>query len=389
MNLRLLTAGESHGPAMTTILEGMPAGLPLDAAMIDRELARRQQGLGSGARMQIERDTVKILSGVLAGQTTGAPIALLVENADHANWKGKPVAAMTAPRPGHADLTGALKYGFNDLCPALERASARETSMRVAAGAVCKHFLAQFGILVGGFVRAIGGVSLEGELGDYEACFRAVEENELRCPDTAAAERMRTCIQQAIEEKDTVGGVVEIFALNLPVGLGSYVQGDRRLGARLAGALASVPSVKGVEIGDGFTAAGLRGSQAQDAIHLDNARLRRASNHAGGIEGGISNGEPLVLRAALKPIASTLAPQPTVDLAAGSETQTGYVRSDSCHVPRAVPVLEAVTAFVLADALLEKLGGDTLAELQVRFAALRKAKLADLSLDDSDKVWWA
>jgi chorismate synthase len=388
MNLRLLTAGESHGPAMTAILEGMPAGLPLDAAVIDHDLARRQRGLGSGARMQIERDTVKILSGVLAGQTTGAPIALLVENADHDNWKSKPVTAMTAPRPGHADLTGALKYGFNDLRPVLERASARETTMRVAAGAICKHFLAQFGILVGGFVRAIGGESLENDVQDYPACLSAAEENELRCPDAAAAERMRACMQQAIEEKDTLGGVVEIFALNLPVGLGSYVQGDRRLGARLSGALASVPSVKGVEIGDGFTAAGLRGSQAQDAIRLEAGRLRRARNHAGGIEGGISNGEPLMLRAALKPIASTLAPQPTVDLAAGVETHTTYVRSDSCHVPRAVPVLEAVTAFVLADALLEKLGGDTLAELQVRFAALRKAQLEDLSLDDSDKVWW-
>jgi len=388
MNLRLLTAGESHGPAMTAILEGMPAGLPLDAAVIDHELARRQRGLGSGARMQIERDSVKILSGVLAGQTTGAPIALLVENDDHVNWKGKPVAAMSAPRPGHADLAGALKYGFNDLRPALERASARETTMRVAAGAICRHFLAQFGILVGGFVRAIDGESMQGDVQDYPACLSAAEASELRCPDAAAAERMRASIQQAIEEKDTLGGVVEIFALNLPVGLGSYVQGDRRLGARLAGALASVPSVKGVEIGDGFAAAGLRGSQAQDAIRLDSGRLRRAGNHAGGVEGGISNGQPLVLRAALKPIASTLAPQPTVDLAAGVETHTNYVRSDSCHVPRAVPVLEAVTAFVLADALLEKLGGDTLAELQVRFAALRKAQLADLSLDDSDKVWW-
>ena len=389
MNLRLLTAGESHGPAMTAILEGMPAGLALDAALIDRELARRQQGLGSGARMHIEHDQVKILSGVLAGQTTGAPIALLVENADHANWKGKPVAAMIAPRPGHADLTGALKYGFNDLRPALERASARETNMRVAAGAICKHFLAQFGILVGGFVRAIGGVSLEGAVSDYEACFRAAEASALRCPDEDVAAQMRARIEQALEEKDTLGGVVEIVALNLPVGLGSYVQGDQRLGARLAGALASVPSVRGVEFGDGFAAAGLRGTQAQDSFRLEAGRLRRASNRAGGIEGGISNGEPLVLRAALKPIASTLAPQPTVDLAAGVETQTSYVRSDFCHVPRAVPVLEAVTAFVLADALLEKLGGDTLPELQVRFAVLRKAQLADLSLDTSDKVWWA
>jgi chorismate synthase len=258
----------------------------------------------------------------------------------------------------------------------------------VAAGAICRHFLAQFGISVGGFVRAIGEVSMEGAVSNYEACLRVAETNELHCPDEGMAIKMRARIEQAIEQKDTVGGVVEIVALNLPVGLGSYVQWDRRLDTRLAGALVSVPSVKGVEFGDGFAVSRMRGTQAQDAIHLDGDLLRRTSNHAGGIEGGISNGETLVLRAALKPIASTLAPQPTVDLATGEETHTNYVRSDSCHVPRAVPVLEAVTVFVLADALLEKLGGDTLAELQVRFAALRKARLTDLPLDASEKVWW-
>jgi chorismate synthase len=388
MNLRLLTAGESHGPALTAILEGMPAGLPLDASLIDHELARRQKGFGSGKRMQIEHDQVRILGGVMAGETTGAPIALLVENADHANWKGKAVAAMSAPRPGHADLTGALKYGYRDLRPALERASARETTMRVAAGAICMQFLAQFGIRIGGFVRAIAEVSMPGVLADYEDCFRAAEENELRCPDESIAEKMRARIEQAIQDKDTLGGVIEVVALGLPVGLGSYAQWDRRLGARLASALVSIPSVKAVEIGDGFTVSRLSGTQVQDAILLDGDQLKRAGNHAGGIEGGISNGEPLILRAALKPIASTLTPQRTVQLAQRKEVQTRYERSDTCHVPRAVPVLEAMTAFVLADALLEKLGGDTLTELQTRYAALPCTCLDDLHIDDEPQVWW-
>jgi len=388
MTLRLLTAGESHGPALTAILEGMPAGLPLAASLIDRELARRQKGFGSGGRMLIERDHVRILGGVLGGETTGAPIALLVENDDHANWRGKALEPMSVPRPGHADLTGAVKYGYRDLRPALERASARETTMRVAAGALCKHLLAQFGVRVGAYVRAIGGVETNLRISEYEACFETAEQCDVRCPDRSAAGKMRARIEQAIEAKDTVGGVIEIFALNLPVGLGSFVQWDRRLDARLAAALVSVPSVKAFEIGDGFEAARSSGTQAQDAILLDGIRLSRASNHAGGIEGGISNGEPLILRAALKPIASTLTPQKTVDLAAGIETATRYERSDSCHVPRAVPVLEAVTAFVLADALLEKLGGDSLAELQTRFTALRKANLDDLRLEDNPKVWW-
>jgi chorismate synthase len=228
---------------------------------------------------------------------------------------------------------------------------------------------------------------MQGDVQDYPACLSAAEASELRCPDAAAAKRMRACMPQAIEEKDTVGGVVEIFALNLRSAWVPMCRETGALGARLAGALASVPSVKGVEIGNGLPppACAVRRRRMPSPGY---GRLRRAGNHAGGVEGGISNGQPLVLRAALKPIASTLAPQPTVDLAAGVETHTNYVRSDSCHVPRAVPVLEAVTAFVLADALLEKLGGDTLAELQLRFAALRKAQLADLSLDDSDKVWW-
>ena len=388
MSLRLLTAGESHGPALTAILDGMPAGLSIDTSVIDHELTRRQKGLGAGGRMKIERDSVRLLSGVMAGETTGAPIALLVENADHANWKGKAVDAMTAPRPGHADLTGALKYGYRDLRPSLERASARETTMRVAAGAICKHFLAQFGIVVGAYVRAIAGIEVELKGNDFESRFKAAEQNELRCPHPAAAKKMKARVEEAIQSGDTLGGLIEIFALNLPVGLGSYVQWDRRLDARLAGALMSVQAIKGIEIGDAFENAALLGSRAHDEIRLEAGDLTRPTNRAGGIEGGISNGMPLVVRAAMKPIATTLTPQKTVDLASGQEADTRYERSDFCPVPRAVPVLEAMTAFVLADALLEKLGGDSIKEITARFADLRRARLEDLPMDDHPTVWW-
>jgi chorismate synthase len=395
--LRFLTAGESHSPALTAILDGLPAGLPLPAEIIDRELARRQQGYGSGGRMKIEKDTVHILGGVMGGETTGAPISLLVQNDDHVKWKGKAIAPMTAPRPGHADLTGAVKYGYRDLRPSLERASARETTMRVAVGAVCKHFLAQFGIIVGGYVKSIG--EIEGDFNEmpYPARFEAAEASDVRCPDSVAAQKMRDRIEQIIHGKDTLGGVLEIVALNVPIGLGSFSQWDRRLEAKLALAVMSVQAMKGVEIGDAFENAHLPGTQAHDAMTLiplpplwtmgDEAIIRR-SNRAGGIEGGISNGQPLIVRAAMKPIATTLTPQTTVDLATGQEAPTKYERSDFCPVPRAVPILEAMVAFVLADALLEKLGGDSLAEMRPRFEALRKARLDDLPMDNTEHIFW-
>lgn len=388
--LRFLTAGESHGPSLTAIIEGIPAGLKLNASIVDLELARRQRGIGSGGRMKIEKDSVQILGGVMAGETTGAPIALLVENADHVKWKGKAVEPMTAPRPGHADLTGAVKYGYKDLRPALERASARETTMRVAAGAVCKHFLAQFGIVVGGYVRSIGEVEAELNGSDYRSMFDAAEENDVRCPDIAAAKKMRAHIEQIIRAKDTMGGVIEIAALNVPVGLGSFMQWDKRLEAKLAQAIMSVQAIKGVEIGDAFENAKRPGTQAHDAIQLPitDQQLQRASNRAGGIEGGISNGQPIILRAAMKPIATTLTPQSTVDLAAGEGAPTKYERSDFCPVPRAVPILEAMAAFVLADALIEKLGGDSLDEMKPRFESLRKATLEDLRMDNAPHVFW-
>lgn len=386
--LRFLTAGESHGPSLTTILEGIPAGLPLDASILDRELARRQKGYGAGGRMKIETDSVQILGGVMAGETTGAPIALLVENADHAKWKGRAVEPLTAPRPGHADLTGAVKYGYRDLRPALERASARETAMRVAIGGICKQLLSQFGILVGGYVKSIGEVEADFDGSSYEVRFEAAEKNDVRCPDPVAAEKMRARIQQIIQSKDTLGGVIEVVALHVPVGLGSFAQWDRRLEARLAQAVMSVQAIKGVEIGAAFENARLPGTQAHDAITLERSNIRRSTNRAGGIEGGISNGQPIVIRAAMKPIATTLTPQQTVDFAAGQEGPTRYERSDFCPVPRAVPILESMVAFVLADALLEKLGGDSLAEMKPRFEALRQARLEDLPMDNMPHVWW-
>lgn len=390
MPLRFLTAGESHGPSLTAILDGIPAGLPLTTEIINKELARRQHGYGSGGRMKIEKDTVQILGGVMAGETTGAPIALLVENNDHIKWKNKPIEPMTKPRPGHADLTGAVKYGYKDLRPALERASARETTMRVAVGAVCKHFLNQFGIVVGGYVSSIGEAQANFDNIPYEERFKLAEESDVRCPNHTAARLMREQIEKTIHGKNTLGGIIEIVALNLPVGLGSFMQWDKRLEAKLAMAMMSVQAIKGVEVGDAFENAKRLGTQAHDAIHLPlhGNELHRSSNRAGGTEGGISNGQPIVIRAAMKPIATTLLPQETVDFAAGTESFTQYERSDFCPVPRAVPILEAMAAFVLADVLLEKLGGDSMNEIKPRFETLRKATLDDLPMDNIPHIFW-
>ena len=388
MTLRFLTAGESHGPSLTAILDGIPAGLSLTGLIIDQELARRQKGYGSGGRMKIEKDAVQIVGGVMAGETTGAPIALLVQNMDHVKWKGKAIEPMTSPRPGHADLTGALKYGYKDLRPALERASARETTMRVAVGAVSKHFLLHFGILVGGYVSSIGTVQTD--FGDmpYEERFVQAEESDVRCPVESSAAKMRDEIEKTIHGKNTLGGILEIIALNVPVGLGSFAQWDKRLEARLAMAVMSVQAIKGVEVGDAFANARLLGTQVQDGIQIENADLIRMSNRAGGTEAGISNGQPIVIRAAMKPIATTLTPQQTIDLASGIESPTKYERSDFCPVPRAVPILEAMVAFVLADALIEKLGGDSMNEMKPRFESLRKASLDDLQMDNIPHVFW-
>lgn len=388
MTLRYLTAGESHGPALLAILEGLPAGLAVNEAIIDEQLLRRQTGYGAGPRMKLERDHGQIMGGVMAGKTTGAPLAVQIENLDHAKWRGKAVEAFTIPRPGHVDLAGTIKYGYEDIRPALERASARETAARVAVGAVCKHLLRQFNIQVGGYVVSIGEV--KSALADlsYEKRFQLAEESDVRCPDSQAADAMRARIRQVMDERDTLGGVIEVVALGLPPGLGSHVQWDRRLEARLGAVVLSVQAMKGVEIGPAFENTLQPGTRVHDAIQLDGERLVRDTNRAGGVEGGISTGQPLVVRAAMKPIATTLTPQQTVDLATGAETETKYERSDFCPVPRAVPVLEAVIAFVLADALLEKLGGDSLDEMRPRYQALRQARLSDLRMDGRPRVFW-
>jgi chorismate synthase len=388
MGLRFLTAGESHGPALVAVLDGLPAGLKLDAQVINHELGRRQTGYGAGPRMAIEQDAVQLLGGVMAGETTGAPLALLIENRDHRKWRAKEVAPFTAPRPGHADLSGSLKYAYRDLRPALERASARETAARVAVGAVCKHLLDQFGITIGGYVISIGEIQADCENISYPDRFRLAEASVVRCPDTVASQLMAARVREIMEARDTLGGVIEIAALDVPAGLGSYVQWDRRLEARLGSAVLSVPAIKGVEFGPAFENTRLAGTQVHDPILLDGDDLIRPTNRAGGLEGGITNGCPLIIRAAMKPIATTLNPQKTVDLASGTETPTNYERSDFCPVPRAVPILEGMVAFVLADALLEKLGGDTLAELLIRFNNIKTARLTDLPMDGHSHIYW-
>ncbi len=389
MTLRFLTAGESHGPAMVTILEGLPAGLPLTEQMINQDLARRQEGLGAGARMKIEHDQAVILSGVMEGKTIGSPLAIMIKNLDHERWKDRSIPPSTIPRPGHADLAGAIKYGFNDLRPVLERASARETAARVAIGAVCRQFLAQFSIQIGGYVTAIGEINASLEDISLEDRIRLALQNDIHCPDPNATQIMQQAIRQIMQEKDTLGGIIEAAALNVPPGLGSYVHWDRRLDARIAAAILSIPAIKGVEIGPAFENSRLKGTVCHDLVALEGDELIRLRNRSGGIEGGVSNGSPIIVRAAMKPIPTTLSPQRSVDLLTGIETTTKYERSDFCPVPRAVVIVEAMLAFVLADALLEKLGGDTLADLHTRYQLLRKARLNDLKLSGDEHIFWS
>ncbi|MFZ4394231.1 MAG: chorismate synthase [Kiritimatiellia bacterium] len=389
MSLRFLTAGESHGPALTAILDGLPAGLPVTPELIAADLGRRQRGAGSGGRMAIEQDQAQILGGVMEGRTTGAPVSLLITNKDHAHWLGKAIPPFTIPRPGHADLPAAIKYGYDDLRLALERASARETAARVAVGALCRAYLKTFGIEVGGWVAAIGGVTADTKRLLLDKCVEAARASDVSCPDPDAVAQMRAAINHAAEQGETLGGVVEVIATGVPVGLGSHVQWDRKLTTRLAAALMGIPATKGVEIGEAFANAALAGSQVQDAIRVADDRLVRTTNRCGGIEGGISNGQPIVVRIAIKPIPTTRKSQSSVDLVGGAEVGTKYERSDVCPVPRAVPVVEAMVAFVLADALLEKLGGDSIAEQEPRFAQLRKAELTGLSLTGQPHVFWS
>lgn len=382
--LRFLDAGESHGPELVAVLEGLPAGLPVDVEAIQEQLARRQRAFGAGGRMGIEKDRVLLTAGVVAGRTTGGPVALRVQNRDFANWRTKDIAPLTTPRPGHADLVGAVKYGYDDLRHSLERASARETTMRVAAGALCRQLLAAFGVEVGGYVTRLGSAVVELEPAAdpdvYRRRFAAALDNDLACPEPGLYDAWHDEVKAAMQARDTLGGVFEVFALGLPVGLGSYVHWDRRLDGRIAQALLSIQAMKGVEIGRAFDDAGRRGTEVHDEIVLDGQALTRPTNRAGGLEGGVTTGAPLVARVAMKPIATTLSPRSTVDLKTGEATPTVYERSDFSAVPRAVPIGEAMLSLVLADALLEKLGGDSLAEMKPRYDTLRRARLDEIDL---------
>ncbi len=375
--IRYLTAGESHGRCLVGILDGLPAGLALTEDDIRRDLRRRQMGYGRGERMQIEHDEARILSGVRYGETLGSPLALLIENRDWVNWETRMRAAvpqasersepLTTPRPGHADYAGALKYGQRDIRNVIERSSARETAMRVALGAVCRVFFAEFGIAAASHVVQIGGVQAAVDtravqFGDING---HADASPLRCLDALAEAEMMRAIDVARESGDTLGGMFEVVVTGLPVGLGSYVQEDRRLDAQLAAALMSIPAIKAVEIGLGLDSAARRGSEVHDRLYPDGAGgVKRKTNHAGGIEGGMSTGEPLVLRAAMKPLSTLGQPLATVDLATGEPATALRERSDVCAVPAAAVVAEAMCLLMLMNPFLEKFGGDSLPEIR-------------------------
>ena len=388
--LRFLTSGESHGQGLVTILEGLPAGLSIDFDAITLELRRRQGGYGRGRRMVIESDRAEILSGVRRGKTTGAPIALLVRNKDWENWQntmhvepqapagstGAKRAAVVRPRPGHADLAGALKYDHADIRDVLERASARETAARVAAGSVARQLLAAIGCDLTSHITGIGSVVLPaGVHVSFETAQSLAPEAPLRCADTALEQRMMAAIDAAKEAGDTLGGSFEVIARSVPVGLGSYVQWDRKLDGRLAQALMSIPAIKAVSIGDGVDGARRPGSQVHDEIVANPAAapdepvIARPTNRAGGLEGGVTNGEEVRVTGYMKPISTLMNPLRSVDLNTLEEAPAAIERSDTCAVPAAAVVAEAMVALVLADALLERFGGDSIIDLQSRVTA--------------------
>ena len=433
MALRFLTAGESHGPAITAILEGMPAGVPLTPAVINRQLKRRQLGYGRGRRMQIESDEAEILSGVRHGLTLGSPIALLIRNKDWEKWQaamaitpldepgaggqagaggaggaGEPAGAngaggsgvvsdssgsgtaaakddwrlrpVTRPRPGHADLAGVLKYDFHDARNVLERASARETAMRVAVGAVARQLLAAFGIVIASHVIRLGPAVAPH---DPDApppppeAFANVDESPVRCLDPAASQAMVQAVDEAKSRGETLGGVFEVIAWGVPPGLGSHVQWDRKLDGRIAQALMSIQAIKGVEFGLGFAVAARPGSQAHDPIfYSDDRGIHRPSDRAGGVEGGMTNGEPLVVRVAMKPLATLYNPLPSIDIVTLAPSEGAIERSDVTAVPAAAVVGEAAVAFELARAMIEKFGGDSLTEMRCNFEAYAEALAA-------------
>ncbi len=386
MPLRFLTAGESHGKALVTIVEGLPAGLPITAEQVDRDLARRMSGYGRGARMKIEKDRIEWLSGVRAGETLGSPVAMVVHNRDWTNWQdimaaeGTPGEArrrrLNRPRPGHADLVGVMKYDRQDARDILERASARETTARVAAGALARRLLDEFGVDVGSHVVSLGGIPAAAPGALPLPLNEAADRSEVRVLDGAVEARIIARIDQAKKDGDTLGGECEVVVRGLPAGLGSHVHWDRKLDGRLAGILMSIPAVKAVEIGMGFEAARRPGSEVHDPIEADavpgrpapapalRGGYRRRGNNAGGLEGGVTTGEPLVIRVGMKPISTLMSPLPTIDLRTGRPAKAQAERSDVTAVPAMGVIAEALTAWVLAEAMVEKFGGDALVEMR-------------------------
>lgn len=389
--IRYLTAGESHGPQITGILEGMPAGLPITEDEIALHLARRQKGYGRGGRMAFEKDKATISSGVRFGKTTGAPIAMQMPNRAHekddSNWPkvlnkkgdGEGVDPITVPRPGHADLTGVQKYRYDDIRPAIERSSARETATRVACCSIARKLLKHFGIQIGGHVTRIGGVGYENPWEDVrqrvdpmlddgaETIFKQADESPVRCLDEELTQQMRDLIIKRRKEGSSLGGHWEVVVTGLPAGLGSFVHWDRKLDGQLAQAIIGTQAMKGVEIGQGFEAGRRHGQVVHDEITYEDDDFKRRTNRMGGIEGGISNGMPLIIRGVMKPIPTMLTPIDTVDIKSKEKEDTRYERSDVCALPRAVVVVESVIAPVLANALLKKFGGDSIEEIEERF----------------------
>jgi chorismate synthase len=384
--LRYFTAGESHGPCLTLIIDGVPAGFPIDIDKINHDLWRRQQGYGRGGRMLIEKDEVQIRSGIRWGETLGSPVALGIENKDWKNWTKKmspfpedrdESIAVTKPRPGHADLAGVFKYRQSDIRNILERASARDTVSRTAVGSFCKQLLSPFGVKIMGYIRSIGGIEANMDGLSYEEIFARADESPVRVADKDAEEKIIAHIEDCKKKGDTLGGIFEVVTLGLPPGLGTHTQWDRKLDGRLAGALMSIQAIKGVEIGLGFEMGRRRGSEVHDEIFFDPQKMisegtprivptgfYRGSNNSGGTEGGMTNGSPLVARVAMKPISTLMSPLQSVDMRSKQAADASVERSDVCSAPAAAVVGEAVIAFELAVAFLEKFGGDSLCEIR-------------------------
>jgi chorismate synthase len=384
--LRFLTAGESHGPKLSGIIEGLPAGFPIDPALINHDLQRRQQGFGRGGRMGIEKDVVSITAGVVNGLTTGAPIAIEITNLDYKSWATKMIEPMNAPRPGHADYAGAIKYDHSDLRISLERASARETAMRTAIGSLCKQILRPFGMHILGYVTQIGRIRSNVAPFTPEEFLKIYQtslQNEFAMGEPQLLETVEEEIHAAMKGKDTLGGVFETVALGLPPGLGSYVHYDRKLDGIIAQAMMSIHAMKAVEIGDGIKNAGLLGTEVHDEFSLVGKNITRPTNRAGGLEGGVTNGMPLLVRTFMKPISTTLTPRQSIDLALKTKSPTVYERSDFCAVPRAVVVGEAMLSFVILQAFLEKVGGDSKKAMEQNFAHLHLGQVDDFALNNA------